>query len=150
MSIFFTDTSALAKRYVTELGSAWVRGWTDSRAGNIIVVSGLAIVETVAALARRHRQGMLTASAFSRLHHDFLLHVDNEYIVVALEQQVLADAADLAVRHALRSLDAIQLASAQEYSRATGNLPVFVCADHNLLAAAASEGFPIEDPNAHP
>lgn len=88
MSDYFVDTSGLAKRYVTELGSAWVRSWTDAKAGNTIVISGLAIVETVAALARRNRQGLLSDIAFSRLRSDFLLHVDYEYIVVALEQRI--------------------------------------------------------------
>ena len=150
MSVFFTDTSGLAKRYVTELGSAWVRSWTDPQAGNTIVVSALAVVETVAALARRNREGALPAPAFVRLRNDFLLHVDNEYVVVALEYRTLVNAAELAVRHALRSLDAIQLACALEFSQATSHVPTFVSADRNLLAAAAAEGFPTEDPNAHP
>jgi uncharacterized protein len=146
----FADTSALVKRYVIALGSGWVRGWASSTSSTSVVISSLTIVETVAALARRQRQGLLSASTFVHLRDNFLLHVDHEYVLVSLEHGTLVNAADLAVQHALRSLDAIQLACALEYRRTTGTLPTFVSADRNLLAAAAAEGFPVEDPNAYP
>ncbi len=52
MSAFFTDTSALAKRYIPEIGSAWVASWIEPVEGNLIIISELAFVEQVAVLAR--------------------------------------------------------------------------------------------------
>ncbi len=51
MSSFYLDSSALAKRYLTESGSIWVVGLTDPAAGHRILVAGIALVEVAAALA---------------------------------------------------------------------------------------------------
>ena len=42
MSAFFVDTSALAKRYLAETGSAWVRSWILPRTGNVTIITRLA------------------------------------------------------------------------------------------------------------
>ena len=51
MPAYFLDSSAIVKFYVAESGTTWVRSFTDSE-DNIIHVSGIARVETVAALTR--------------------------------------------------------------------------------------------------
>lgn len=150
MSVFFADSSALVKRYITEIGSAWVRGWALPVHGNIVVISEIAAVELVSAFARRRREGSLTAAAFDLLRNNFLLHTEREYLTVRLERDVLRRAGDVAARHPLRTLDAIQLACALDSVQTLGLTPTFVSADRNLLIAAATEGFPTGDPNAHP
>ncbi len=150
MSAFFTDTSALAKRYIPEIGSAWVASWIEPVEGNLIIISELAFVEQVAVLARRRREGMVSNAVFTQLHNDFLLHAEREYLVVGITGALLRQAGDLAARHPLRTLDAIQLACALDSVQTLGLTPTFVSADRNLLIAAAAEGFPTDDPNAHP
>jgi uncharacterized protein len=39
MRTFYLDSSALAKRYLTEIGSAWVTTLVDPARGNTIVVA---------------------------------------------------------------------------------------------------------------
>lgn len=59
----------------------------------------------------------------------------------------------IAERYALRGYDAVQLAAAYAIRaaiQAAGEQVIFVSADRELNAAAASEGFAVEDPNAHP
>jgi len=34
MAIYFLDSSGLVKRYVAEMGTAWVQGMTDAASGN--------------------------------------------------------------------------------------------------------------------
>jgi uncharacterized protein len=150
MSLIFADTSAIAKRYLSEIGSAWVRGWCDLAASNTIVIAETAIVEMVALLARRQREGTVNAGMFARLRNDFLLHVDREYAVIDVRNPLLLDASQLVTAHPLRTLDAIQLASARTCAQQVGNIPTFISADRRLLAIAAAEGFPTDDPNAHP
>jgi predicted nucleic acid-binding protein len=140
LSLIFADTSALVKRYVHEVGSAWVRSWCELRAGNTVVLSELATVEVVSGLARRQRDGSLRRSRLSRLHNDFLLHVEEEYLIFDLRTSTILIARDLALRHPLQALDARQV---------VGSALVFVSADLRLLAAAALEGFPTDNPNAH-
>ena len=52
MTTYFLDSSAIGKRYMTEVGSTWVRSLVAPAAGHVVVVSRLAIVEISSALAR--------------------------------------------------------------------------------------------------
>jgi hypothetical protein len=55
MTSYYLDSSALAKRYVTETGSTWVRGLSDVATDNVIISAEITRVEVAAALAARHR-----------------------------------------------------------------------------------------------
>jgi predicted nucleic acid-binding protein len=141
LSIFFVDTSTLAKRYVMEVGSAWVHGWVQPAAGNVVVISDLTTVEMISVLARRAREGNLSATVEGSLSSVFLLHVEKEYLSVPIDVQVLIFARTFARKHGLRTLDAVQLGCAK-HALALLNEPItFVCADNKLLTAAAAEGF---------
>lgn len=150
MSVIFADTSAVAKRYILEIGSAWVQTWIEPARANTIVISEVTVVELVSALARRRREGALSPTDFAQLRDDFLLHAAHEYVRVGLDEPVLLAAGQLVATHPLRALDAIQLACALEYTSALGSTPVFISADRNLLAAATASGLPTDDPNAPP
>ena len=80
----------------------------------------------------------------------FLLHADNEYLMVPSDTQVFEQARTLIGRHVLRTLDAIQLASAGQAEYILGEPVTFISSDRNLLAAAAAEGMPTDDPLNHP
>lgn len=118
MSIYFADTSAFAKRYIPEIGSAWVQGWIDPKAGNLIVISALGTVEFISLLARRNREGTVSVDHFNKLKSDFLFHAVRQYRVMAMTPRLLAEARELINRHPLRALDAIQLASAMAVAHA--------------------------------
>jgi len=150
VSTYFVDTSALAKRYVMETGSLWVRGWILPSAGNTIMISRLATVELIAMLMRRHREGTLWISDVNRIRSNFLAHVRKQYTVVDLETKVFSVARSLLMKHPLRSSDAIQLASAVIVRNHYRVKLTFIAADHRLLTAAAAEGFTTDDPNLHP
>jgi len=66
-----------------------------------------------------------------------------------LEKAILDQARLLITRYPLRSLDAIQLASAIEAANLLREAITFVSGDNNLLNAAASEGFLTDNPNLH-
>lgn len=148
MTNFFVDTSALAKRYIAEIGSTWVKSWTRPRAGHQIIISRLTTIEIVSLLMRRQRQKSISALQVKRARQSFLLHLRTHYMIVEIDNTVLAWTKRLLVRHPLRTLDAIQLASAISVAR---TIPfTFVSADINLLTAAVAEGLLTDDPNAHP
>jgi len=150
LSAIFVDTSALAKRYVDEAGSAWVKTVTPPASGNVVIISNVTTVELSSLLARRVREGTLTRSSAARLRNIFLWHVEREYLVVALDNDVQGRARTLVDRHPLRALDAIQLAGAQRVEAMFGGPIIFISSDRNLLAAANAEGFTTDDPLAHP
>ncbi len=150
MSNFFVDTSALAKRYVPEVGTKWVTSWIEPQAGHTILVSTLATVEIITALVRRERGGVISISDRVKLQNDFLLHAQNQYSVINLDEDILNSARSLLMQHQLRTLDALQLASALQVAKILGIQLIFICADTRLLAAAAAEGLLTDNPNAHP
>lgn len=154
MSLYFFDSSGLVKRYIIEKGTTWVRATTALSAQNKIFVSALARAEVTSAFARRKREQSLSLRSAKAAYLLLKRHFAREYEVVPLGNAILERAEDLLDTHPLRAMDAIQLASALEIqARLSGaGLPPlqFVCADARLLAAAATEGLVIEDPNQHP
>ncbi len=199
MSYYFADTSAIAKRYINEQGSTWMRSLADAASKHIIIVSDLAIVEFHSLLARHERNGNLQQSKRLTLQSQFMLHVSKEYrffrtsrgehtfcakigniwsvithiccflalissifrfttrnpkepeyIVSALTASVLRRARNLLPNHPLRTLDAIQLASATEVRIQLNTALTFLSSDKRLLGAAAREGFLVDDPQNYP
>ncbi len=65
MANYFCDSSALAKRYVSETGTAWVQALIAPTAGNEVYVARITLVELVSAITRRKRNGDLTPSTSS-------------------------------------------------------------------------------------
>jgi len=67
-----------------------------------------------------------------------------------MENTVLESARFLVSRHPLRTLDALQLASAQRAVSLLGEPITFVSSDRNLFNAAAAEDSAVDDPLRHP
>ncbi len=58
MAVHFLDSSALVKRYISEIGSAWVSGLFDPALGHEVFVAAVAGVEIVAAITRWSRESI--------------------------------------------------------------------------------------------
>jgi predicted nucleic acid-binding protein len=150
MSLLFFDSSALAKRYLTEIGGAWVVAQTDPAAGNTIVVAEITRVEVAAALAARHRaSGAITRAERDRLFRLLAQHVAAEYRSVPISVAVADRAMQLTQAHRLRGYDAVQLAAALAAAAALPGL-AFIAADDDLLDAARAEGLAADNPLLHP
>lgn len=150
MSVIFADTSAFVRRYIPEVGSKWVQAWIEPVANNTIFISDIGMVEFVNVLARRQRENAISQDDLLKLEKDFRFHVNNEYRVITVRERVLRIARDLSLKHPLRTLDAIQLASALEVIRLVGVNPTLISGDQRLLTAAVAEGIPIDNPYIHP
>jgi hypothetical protein len=152
--VYFADTSALAKRYVSETGSAWLRNLLDPATGNETFVVRITAVELIAAIARRERGGSLTPTDASTARTAFRTDLATEYHVVEVNEALIDRAMLLAETYALRAYDAVQLATALEVNAlclASGLPPlVLISADAELNTAAVAEGLTVDDPNAHP
>jgi len=155
MSYYYFDSSALVKRYLTEIGSGWVLAITNPADGHTIVVAEITRVEVAAALAARHRApaGLTRAErddAVDLLHN----HYDIEYQSIATTPALLDRAVSLTQNYRLRSYDAVQLATAllAHEQLAAAGLPglIFTVADNDLVAAAQAEGLATENPNDYP
>jgi len=96
------------------------------------------------ALARREREGAFIRAerdrAIKRLNADLAA-----YVLVELTAELTADAQALLLRHALRSGDAVQLASCLYLQRETGERVLFAAFDERLNNAARAEGLALID-----
>jgi predicted nucleic acid-binding protein len=153
VATYFLDSSAIAKRYVAELGTAWTISLTDVGSHNVCWLAAVTRVEAVAALYRRHRMGHIGVVDTQRAAA-FLHEVAVAFRVVATDSAILDAALRLIGVHPIRAYDAVQLATAlrlgAEYASAGLAPPVFVSADQALNRAATAEGLVVEDPTAHP
>jgi hypothetical protein len=52
---YYLDASALVKRYVDEIGSAWVRDLSEPRSGDTVLLAEITLAEVAAALAAKQR-----------------------------------------------------------------------------------------------
>ena len=154
MSYYFLDSSALIKRYVIEVGTAWVRSITVRSAGQTIIIAHITQAEIVSGAMRRKREGTVTAPTARAVRLLIDRHASREYKVVGLTVEVIRRAEDQLEVHPRRTYDAIQLASALASNArliTAGLSPlIFVSADTRLLTAAAAEGLTTDDPHAHP
>lgn len=155
MSIFFCDSSMLVKRYLTEIGSAWVANLLDPAAEHMVIIAEITRVEVSAALASRQRAtGGISLEERDRLFKLLVQHSIAEYRTVPISVAVVDRAMLLTQRHRLRGYDAVQLAAALIANEPliTTNLPAltFVSADDDLVIAAKAEGLNAENPNQHP
>jgi predicted nucleic acid-binding protein len=153
MSIFFADSSALVKRYMPEIGTAWIRTLTARSAGHDLVIAQITPVEMLSAIGRQYHDGQISLAVFQAFRGLVLYHTQHQYQVLALTNPIVVRAIQLHERHRLRAYDSVQLAAALELQgRLTpGNQQiVFLSADVRLLAAASTEGLLIDNPNLHP
>jgi len=154
MPIYFFDSSALAKRYVAEAGSNWVKSICNPDVHNVIACSNLTEVEVSSAFCRRCREGHITTSErdglIATLHHD----CNAEYYLIEVTNNIRNRAIDLLKNYPLRGYDAMQLATALVANQilVSHGLPAltFVCADNRLCNAANGEGLIVENPNNYP
>jgi predicted nucleic acid-binding protein len=149
----YWDTSALAKLYLNERGSAWA----VTRASTVqIVASRLVIVELSSVFARRHAEGTLSGALRDRLHERFMEDAQR-YELVRLTDDILADAATMLLRGTfgtrVRAVDGVHLATAQwwfEQARILNIEPgAFVVADGALRDAVLAMGMRVENPEDH-
>lgn len=155
MTTYFMDASALAKRYLTEVGSQWILTVTNPAAVHTIIVAEITRVEVASALAARHR----ATGGISRLQRDravnlLMHHCLTQYRTATLNPAIISNAVSLTQSYRLRGYDAVQLAVAiiTNDTLVVAGLPAltFVAADTDLLAAAQAEGLTTDNPTLFP
>jgi hypothetical protein len=146
--IYFLDTSALAKRYLTESGSLRVRRLLDGKA-DVFYQAFLTPVELASALYRRLREREITSEELAVMLQAYVTHSHQDYLLVSYSHALMERSAALLAHHALRALDAVQLASALELkdSLPAEELPVsFLSADERLIESARREHLQARNP----
>lgn len=141
--ILYLDTSSLVKLYIDEAYSEVVHGWADE--AKVLATSRVAYAETLAALARRWREGDLDEANFQRVVDSF----KEQWPAFATLELNEIMAGEFAMTHALRGFDAIHLAAALDLRQETvGMLVAFTAFDERLARAARTEGLQVLDAEA--
>jgi predicted nucleic acid-binding protein len=133
--VIYLDSAAVVKLVRQEEHSSELVAWLNTHGDIALVSSALVEVEVPRALRRSAPQALVgVPAAIGRL---FRLEID---------ATIRATAAAFA-EPALRSLDAIHLATAQVLANEAGaTLTAFVTYDQRLLASARTAGFPTASP----
>src|SRR5215470_366095 len=98
--IWFADTSALVKRYLSENGSAWLRG---ELVHHEVLISQLTPIELAAAFSKRLREGSISRFVFYQARRRMLLHLaGGRYSVLELNQRIVDEAIRLTFSQPLR------------------------------------------------
>lgn len=99
-------------------------------------------VEIVSALARLHRDGLVSAPSLQR-NLAKLASLQKTWVVVQPVEQIRETAQSLLLQHPLRAADSLQLAAALAWCRHKPKRRPFVCFDMRLALAAEASGFEV-------
>jgi len=153
MAIYYLDTSALVKYYVTEPGSVWIRQLIDDQ-DNVLVSAEITITEVSAAPAVINRTGHISQRQRDELWGKFKRDLLMCYELLPTHRTVVNRAAELCQQYPLRGFDAIHLASGlflQETLTQQDKdvITTYVTGDHSLINAAQAEGLEADNPFWH-
>jgi uncharacterized protein len=153
MAVYFIDSSALIKRYISETGSSWVLRLFDPALNNEVFIAAITSVEIIAAITRRSRSGSISITDATITRNQFKRDLEKDYQIVEITENIINSGMVLSETYGLRGYDAIQLAVGRVVNNISiaNGLPsiTFVSADNELNAAVVSEGLMIENPNSH-
>lgn len=99
MAKYFCDTSAIIKRYVNDVGSAWIDQIADPAAGHDIILVQLTSVEVTSAVMRRQRGGLIAPAAAASLLSQFQQDLAIDYHIIDVTAGLVASAVSLVTRH---------------------------------------------------
>lgn len=150
MPRYFLDSSALAKAYHAETGTAKVVALLQD-AGSEYLISSLTVIEIQSVFSQKVRDGRIDKADYTLLKQRFAADVQSKRLIVKnllRPHQKMAE--NLLEKHAqvrrLRTLDAVQLGAAIELGRRNA-LDHFVCADKHLVEVARLEGLSVVNPD---
>ena len=131
MRVYF-DSSALAKRYVDEAGSAEVLRWCD--AASVLALSVIAVPELISAFNRLLRAGCIDVQQYRTVKADLLADIEDA-LVCDTSPDVVGHAVRALEAHPLRGMDALHIGAALACEA-----EVFVSADQRQCGAARALG----------
>jgi len=135
--LLYLDSSALAKRYLLEIGSQAVETLIDDI--DLVAASVVTLPEVMSAIRRTWANGRLdevgAEAARAAFRRDWAA-----VMVLPADVATIARAATMVWEHQLRGFDAVHLASAHRLSDRLGEPVTFATFDRHLWRAARDTG----------
>lgn len=151
--MYFVDSSALIKAYITEHGTPIVQAALASL-GRAVYVSSQVMIETTAAMARLRRTRVIRNKMYAQARKDFLNHCQTRFQVVHPPESVRTATLDLIDLYRLRSpggSDLLHIATVEHIqSTVPGATISLMCCDVGLRTVAEERGFDVFDPLRDP
>ena len=110
--IHYCDSSAVAKIYLEEAGSPFMRKIRRNIPGEDIFVNDIAGPEVLSAMYRRFRSGDLTSEMISEARKDFKRDFLEYFHRISPSNPIITLAMQLIEKYPLRGYDSVQLATA--------------------------------------
>ena len=149
MHIYYLDTSAVMKRYKTEIGSEVVEelfmGLTGSE---FLITSQLTVLEANSVVAR-HLEGPATIRMEYRTMRERFIRDMRDYrvTIIPVQSELVAQAVNTVFDYPLRTLDALHFTSAVMLERELRDQDIFmVSADREIIEACETYGISTLDP----
>lgn len=143
--IAYIDSSALAKRYISEIGSERVRSLFEE--ADYMESSALTELELTALFERAKKERFLDSPTYRKVTHYFQGDIQNGTLsLVHPSQETWRKAKRLIQQRRLRVLDSIQLATAIDSNKRLRGDVCFICSDLKLLEAVRLEGLKFINP----
>ena len=130
------DSSAFAKRFIEESGSAEIEE-VCARATEL-GLSALCVPEIISALNRRRREGSLTKAQYRQAKQRLVSDV-RDADIIQLTPDVVASSIEVLESTPLRGMDALHIACAVEWGA-----ELFVSSDKAQLTAAKKAGLSVK------
>jgi predicted nucleic acid-binding protein len=145
MQNLFFDTSALVKRYYDEPGTEFVDSLVTDEDTKVVLTS-IAVIETVSAFRRKYNRDGITASVLDDLLASFFEEALSDFLILPTEESLLVNSFELVLEDDLRTLDSLQLSAALSVSENVEDF-AFVSADKELVSVAESKGLEAINPD---
>lgn len=149
---FLFDASALAKRYVTEVGSPQINHLFANVQTPQLLCHILTTLEVISIFVRKKNRSDISVNAFAQAEVDFRKEVLDEPSFAklpALDAQIYASISYID-KHAINSSDAIVLCATLTFQKqlAKDDSVAMVASDQRLLKAAQAEGLVTFNPES--
>jgi hypothetical protein len=151
MNFFFWDTSALAKRYIPELGTSSVNYLIETVPKNRMFMLILSLGEILSVLVRKRNSKQISDRFYSQSLAEFneeLLR-DKVISIQSVYDKLIQESLKLIEQYSINATDAVILECALDIMdklRATGDDLVLVTTDIRLSNAAKSSGLKVWNP----
>lgn len=136
----YFDSSAVVKLYVQESGRTAVLRLLRQYE---VVASAILPIEIRGALRRRADENVIERSRLPAALKQLALD-RTQWNLLAVSTEILERTEQIVASHSIRTLDAIHIASAQEFAAQLRARVPFISADHRQIEAAVALGLIVE------
>lgn len=151
MDYYFLDASALAKRYIPEVGTSSFKELINRVQGSFFIILILAFGELMSIFVRKKNNKIISKTAYEQVIVEFEKEFLNnsEILIQSVTDELVKKSLSLIELYSINATDAIILESALRIAnelREIGDNLILITADIRLYDAARTSGLKVWNP----